>query len=745
MTNSRRRSEGVEQRRKRTAITRVALSLVMFGSLLVGAMPARSATSAQQRAAIDGFPKQRPQDLPDRYRDWIVEEVSWIITDPEREVFLRLDSDQKRNRFIEAFWEQRDPTPGTPRNEYIPIHYERLDYANRQFGRAAPGPGWRSDMGRIYILLGEPQTRNRFDNDSTVYPVEVWFYQMDPRLGVPTFFYVVFFREQGMGEYKLYSPVSDGPERLLNPSGRDRVRRQGGVGTQGFGYGGLIQGGPKTYDALRFIHPDLAAAAFSLIPGEALLGSPLRSDQVIADILGIPERMVPTIEWAYPILNGVAETEVRFDTLGIEASAIGWLDPEGRPFVSYALRAPGPGVNLGEHEGAHYMTFSVASYLLDASRVVLEGRPPRLIQSALQENQVARIRSGALLYVDRIPAVSGELEFEMMIENNVSHEYGEVGKHVFVPSPNPDTVVLGQPILCVGARPLGAAYDRFAAQLPFQIGQLAMTPTIDGPFAVGSQLYVFHQILLPGTLTEPVSVTYSLADSSDAVVRQKQVLVRPDQADRFGVVNQLTAMALDVPAGSYSLRVNLDAFAGSAVLPVEVEAEVTRPIVHAAASPPATDPIAVIRRASVLRSAGDLEAAVLLAEDATARAPDSYEAQHLYFALLSDLGRQTELGELLKRRLVDTPHDIELLLQLAEAMARQGKHYDSIRFYERAVLERSESVDLLNALAAEYLADEGGDVDRRERAIELLSRSLTLDPEQLGVRTTLERARKTQR
>ena len=166
---------------------------------------------------------------------------------------------------------------------------------------------------------------------------------------------------------------------------------------------------------------------------------------------------------------------------------------------------------------------------------------------------------------------------------------------------------------------------------------------------------------------------------------------------------------------------------------------------HTVDSPAATAPIAVIRRAAVLRSAGDLEAAVLLAEDATANVPDSYEAQHLYFALLSDLGRQTELEELLKRRLVDTPHDIELLLQLAEAMARQGKHYDSIRFYERAVLERSESVDLLNALAAEYLADEGGDVDRRERAIELLSRSLTLDPEQLGVRTTLERARKTQR
>lgn len=219
------------------------------------------ATTQTTQVNLDAYSKLRSRDLPERYRVWLDEEVVWIITDPERDVFLRLDSDEKRNRFVDAFWERRDPTPGTPRNEYVPIHYERLAYATRQFGRVSPGPGWRTDMGRIYILLGEPQTRSRHHNDANLYPVEVWFYQMDPNLGVPTFFYVMFFREQGMGEFELYSPAADGPERLLNPSGRNLVRQQGGLGQQGFGQGGLIGGGQGTYNLLRLVNPNIAEAA----------------------------------------------------------------------------------------------------------------------------------------------------------------------------------------------------------------------------------------------------------------------------------------------------------------------------------------------------------------------------------------------------------------------------------------------------------------------------------------------------
>ena len=704
------------------------------------------ATTQTTQVDLEAYSKLRSRDLPERFRVWLDEEVVWIITEPERDVFLRLDSDEKRDRFVDAFWERRDPTPGTPRNEYVPIHYERLAYATRQFGRVSPGPGWRTDMGRIYILLGEPQTRSRHHNDANLYPVEVWFYQMDPNLGVPTFFYIMFFREQGMGEFELYSPAADGPERLLNPSGRDLMRQQGGLGQQGFGQGGLIGGGQGTYNLLRLVNPDIAEAAFSLIPGEARLGSPLRSDSLIADIFEIPDLMVPTIEWTYPILTGATETEVRFDTLDIDVRAIGWLDPVGRPFVSYVAQAPGPGLNLGEHEGANYMTFSVGTYLLDEAHRVLEGPPPRLIQSGLPESALERVRAGSMMYVDRLPAVSGSLQLELMLENNVSHEYGEASAAALVPSPHPALVTLGQPMLCAGVRPLGAAYDPFGPQLPFQVGELAMTPTIDGPFAVGSQLYVFHQVLLPQGHVDPVNVSYAVHDAAGSMVSVKQIAIRPDGSNRLGVVNQLTGIELAVDPGEYSLKVAVVGEDGGHDLPFVVRTEIQRPIVHAAATPPPTDPTSLVRRAAILRVAGDTEQAIALVGDALSREPDLYEALELQIELLRDGGHHAALEELLSRRLAATPHDIDLLLLLAEATARQGKHYDAVRFYERAVLERSDSVDVLNALAAEHLAETGtGEPANLQRGIEILRRSLALDDSQVGVQAMLERAEAAQR
>ena len=76
-------------------------------------------------------------DLPERYRKWLDEEVVYLITPREKEVFLKLQTDRERDIFIEAFWKQRDPTPETPRNEFREEHYRRLNYANQyQIGRA---------------------------------------------------------------------------------------------------------------------------------------------------------------------------------------------------------------------------------------------------------------------------------------------------------------------------------------------------------------------------------------------------------------------------------------------------------------------------------------------------------------------------------------------------------------------------------------------------------------------------------
>jgi GWxTD domain-containing protein len=106
---------------------------------------------------------QRRADLPDRYKTWLNEEVVYIITKTERRVFLELQTDRERDLFIEAFWKHRDPTPSSPENEFKTEHYRRIKYANGYLGRETPRPGWRTDRGRMYIILGEPLEIQRFD------------------------------------------------------------------------------------------------------------------------------------------------------------------------------------------------------------------------------------------------------------------------------------------------------------------------------------------------------------------------------------------------------------------------------------------------------------------------------------------------------------------------------------------------------------------------------------------------------
>jgi GWxTD domain-containing protein len=93
-------------------------------------------------------------EMSPAYRKWLNEEVPYIITDVEREGFKKLLTDQDRAAFVADFWLFRDPTPGTPENEFRDEHYRRIAYANSRF--AADIPGWKTDRGRTYIMYGPP-------------------------------------------------------------------------------------------------------------------------------------------------------------------------------------------------------------------------------------------------------------------------------------------------------------------------------------------------------------------------------------------------------------------------------------------------------------------------------------------------------------------------------------------------------------------------------------------------------------
>ena len=155
------------------------------------------------------------QSLSPEYRKWLEEEVVYIITDREREVFLSLESVEERQRMIEAFWKRRDPNRASPGNEFKEEHYRRLEYANTTFSKHTSRPGWKTEQGRMYIILGKPLERHLFDTYRDLAHCELWYYAGDHTKGLPSFFYLLFFKRHDVGEYRLYSPQADGPLSLI--------------------------------------------------------------------------------------------------------------------------------------------------------------------------------------------------------------------------------------------------------------------------------------------------------------------------------------------------------------------------------------------------------------------------------------------------------------------------------------------------------------------------------------------------
>ncbi|GAI71355.1 unnamed protein product [marine sediment metagenome] len=139
--------------------------------------------------------KIKEKDLSQRYREWL-KLTRYIILSPEKEVFMQLNTDRDRDIFIETFWKQRDPTSGTPQNEYKDEHINRFFYANEYFRRGTPREGWMTDMGRIHIILGPPTSTERFEGTQGIYPCQVWYYYGDKTKGLPTYFAIVFFQSQ---------------------------------------------------------------------------------------------------------------------------------------------------------------------------------------------------------------------------------------------------------------------------------------------------------------------------------------------------------------------------------------------------------------------------------------------------------------------------------------------------------------------------------------------------------------------
>jgi len=267
------------------------------------------------------------QPIPPKYKKWLQQDVAYIITNEEKKSFQDLTSDADRDRFIEHFWEVRNPTPGSPNNTYRDEHYRRIEYANQYFGHISHSEGRRTDMGRVYITLGEPQQRQKLLGLQKVTPMEIWFYS-NGNPALPPFFYVIFYQRDPMDEFRLYHPYSDGPEKLIT-----------------------AVSGPTRQDAFKILAQDagkdVARETLSLLPDEPVdfnagtIG--LASDVMLATIQDLANNPMSKaeLENRRRLLEDVTHRVVLGEEY-LDVVTVPLRDPAGNTNLHYLLRLKKP-------------------------------------------------------------------------------------------------------------------------------------------------------------------------------------------------------------------------------------------------------------------------------------------------------------------------------------------------------------------------------------------------------------------
>jgi len=482
--------------------------------------------------------------LAPRHRDWLEKEVGYIISKEEKEVFLKLPTDEDREKFIEQFWKDRDPTPGTPENEYKDEHYKRVQYANAYFGAEWNSDGWRTDRGKIWIVLGPPQGRQFHTSGGQIYPIELWFYNNPLEPSLPPFFYVMFYQKDGMSDYRLYSPYVDGPDKLIRASGAEGRR-------------------DNAYKFLATYNRELARASLTLIPSEpADIDSPasLSSDTMLMKVINIANDKFhkERLGLARRLRENVS-IKIIPDISALRVAVFPLRDAAGQEFVHYSLQIlEPPNYALGKYKDKYYLAMEAQIKVLDAQkRLVYE--TTREATAYYEEKDLDEVRSRPLSFDDRIPLVPGSYQIEFGLLNRVTHVYFKASTSVHV-EPSPVTALkMGKAVFVQHCGPAKSVDE------PFVMGntRCSVLSANEVPPSATATLNVLYPVYLPDSLDRsgpPLKVRYTVGKLDRTITNQ----VTEDSLDRKRFDRQGTLLVgksvplKELGAGAYVLSVQIN-------------------------------------------------------------------------------------------------------------------------------------------------------------------------------------------
>lgn len=653
--------------------------------------------------------------LPARCQKWLDEEVVYIITPRERDVFLKLRTDRERDIFMDAFWAHRDPTPNTPENEFKTEHYRRIAYANHQFGRVSPLPGWKTDRGRMYIILGEPKTVESFTGRTDIFPSEVWFYQDKSDLGLPAAFNLVFYQEGGMGDFRLYSPAAVGPQGLI----RD--------------FRGQPNDYEQAYETLKEYEPDLASVSLSLIPGDSniSLGRPsLSSDLFLRKVETLPQTLVKD-DYAQKFFDykDIIDVEYSAHYLGSDSLVAAARSEGGDWIVHYVLEPER--LSVGGYGDTYQTTFRVNGIVTDSAGTVIH-QFEKTFSVKMEEGRMEELSRRPFDLRDLFPLIPGTYKMSVLVKNEESKEFMSFERSLLIPEDGPRPV-LTKPL--VGYHWTRQAPD--AGKLtPFQFGPYQLDVQPGRVFARGDTLAAAFQV---SGLSEDARrgglVRFEILKDGQAVFERSRAL--GDCPDLPNVLEEFPLSGL-APA-HYALKVAL-IIGGQESVSAQEEFDLTfrdsvpRPWVRAKIMPGAGDIGYEQTIGAELFNAGLFAEARVRLEKAYRKNPASPESAILLaqaFLALDDIPSAASILE----PFLDpsrTP-SYDLLILAGRVRQRQSDWAGALELYEGAIARFGINAVLLNAIG-----DCAWKLGRMDKARAAWEKSLEVSPNQPEVRKKVE-------
>jgi GWxTD domain-containing protein len=658
--------------------------------------------------------------LAARWKAWLDEDVVTIITAKEREVFLALKSDKERETFEEAFWLQRDPTPGTPDNEFKVEHFRRLKYADNYYGRSSMRRGRDTDRGRMYILLGEPISTQRFEEGAqNLNPSELWQYQGDTSMRLPPFFYLLFYKPDPNSDYRLYSPSFDGPDRLIQGSAQGNYDRQG------------------AYELLKNASAELAEASLTLIPGTGADASStvssLSSDFLISDIRSLPDRKVKSA-WAAAFAkhSEIITTDHSINFLAAD-SALFVHQANGLNLL-HAVIEPRR-LSMIQYENKVYAPLKLNIKMADKQGGLIH-QEEKEVPVEVAQSDFAGVSRRVAAIGDVLPLVEGQFVMSYLLRNTESKEFSSFEETIVSPGAGAPSLSPLLVLYDVKPVPQGAAgaQGATAGVAPFVFGENKVFPNTSKTLAEGEPLHVYFEIYNPGEATGSGSLRFSIDGETANVLSQEEAV-----GGRRYFVKTFPRNTLQ--PGYYSLNVALiDASGGEIAsskerFAISMTASLPRPWRYDKLYPPLAHPYYAMVRAYEYLGLGDHARAASMVEPFYDPANPNAAFALLLARAYFEMKRDDRVVAVL--RPAQKLENAEANLLLGKSLYRLGGYADALPVLEAAMGSIGQTVELLNLIGTACLK-----LGETERGLSYLVRSLEVNPDQPEIRKAVEAAGK---